>query len=86
MTKNETERLSVVETKLDYIQDDIAEIKKLLSTDYAQTKKDVEQLKEVTAPLTNFRKKLWQAIVFTAFTSAFLAIVFVEIQRYSKGA
>lgn len=61
MTAKETERLVKVETKLDYIQEDIAEIKGLLKSMSESTsaeKEKVKVLEETVAPLTAWRKKI----------------------------
>lgn len=89
MTAKETERLVIVETKLDYIQEDIAQIKKLLEGDYVKTKEslkktqaEVEELKETVRPFTQFRRKLWGYLVTATLTSAILAILYYEINKF----
>lgn len=66
MTAKETERLVKVETKLDYIQEDIAEIKDILQAMSEQTsleKEKVKVLEETVAPLTAWRRKIWAGVV-----------------------
>ncbi len=66
MTQKETERLVKVETKLDYIQEDIAEIKQMLThlTDTTSAEKEkVKILEETVAPITAWRKRIWAGLV-----------------------
>lgn len=78
-TNNEIgERVAVIEIKLDQVQNELADIKKLLTTDYAQTKQDVKELQETVDPLTKLRKKLWSVYVVTAISLAVLLTVIYE--------
>lgn len=81
-TNNEIgERVAVIETKLDQVQNELQDIKKILSDDYTQTKKRVDALEETVAPITAFRRKIWAWIVFVVFA---VGIIETLIFNYIK--
>lgn len=63
----------------------IESLHKSLNNTLEDHDKRITGLEETTAPLTKFRRKLWQLIVFTVFGAAFLAILWVEIAKFNKG-
>ena len=66
MTKQETERLVKVETKIDYMQEDIAEIKAILKEIKCDRDDEVARLKEIEetiSPFTNMRRRIWAGLV-----------------------
>ena len=88
MTAKETERLVKVETKLDYIQEDIAEIKGLLkamSESTSAEKEKVKVLEETVAPLTAWRKKIWAGLVGVIVAGALeIAILMAFFKEFTK--
>lgn len=86
MTKAETVSLTEARKDIQYMQDDLRnlnetiknlpeELVKKLDERYAK-KQEVKQIQETIAPLTTFRKRLWDMVVYAAFTSAFLAVIY----------
>lgn len=45
-------------------------------------KHELEEIKETVAPITKFRKRMWQWLIFGVFTIALTTIVLWEIQRF----
>lgn len=92
MTAKETIELAEARKDIQYMQKDLNDLKEAvrnlpdelmakLDERYAQ-KNVVEELQETIAPLTKFRKRLWQMVVFAVFTAATVAVIMWEIQRF----
>lgn len=95
MTKQETISLAEARKDIQYMQGEFKELKDAvknlpdeliakLDERYAK-KHELEEIKETVAPLTDFRKRLWQWLVFGVFTIALVLIVLWEIQRFKQG-
>lgn len=96
MTAAETKQLIEARKDIQYMQEDIKDLKeaiknlpdellKALDERYAK-KEVVDKIQETVAPFTQFRRRLWGHIVTFVFTTAFLAIVYWEINKFNKGA
>lgn len=92
MTAKETIELTEARKDIQYMQKDLIDLKEAvknlpdelitkLDERYA-SKKVVDELQETIKPLTAFRRKLWGYIVKAAFTSAFLAVLIWEVNRF----
>lgn len=92
MTQKETVSLAEARKDIQYMQGEMHELKeavknlpdeliKKLDDRYAK-KQELEEIKETVAPITKFRKRLWQYLVFGVFTIALVAIIMWEIERF----
>lgn len=92
MTKPETVLLAEAKKDIQYMQGEFKELKDavknlpdelILKLDERYAKRhELEEIIETVAPITKFRKRLWQYLVFGVFTVALIAIVMWEIQRF----
>lgn len=92
MTQKETVSLAEARKDIQYMQGEMHELKeavknlpdeliKKLDDRYAK-KHELEEIKETVAPITKFRKRLWQYLIFSVFTVALVAIIMWEIERF----
>lgn len=94
MTKPETVLLAEARKDIQYMQGEFKELKEavknlpdelILKLDERYAKKhELEEIIETVAPITKFRRRLWQYLVFGVFTVALVAIVLWEIQRFKQ--
>ncbi len=91
MTATETIELAEARKDIQYMQKDLNDLKEAvrnlpeelvnkLDERYAK-KQEVKQIQETIAPLTKFRKRVWDMIVYAAFTSAFIAVLYWNINK-----
>lgn len=94
MTKPETVLLAEARKDIQYMQGEFKELKDavnnlpdelILKLDERYAKRhELEEIIETVAPITKFRRRLWQYLVFSVFTVALVAIVLWEIQRFKQ--
>ena len=94
MTKPETVLLAEARKDIQYVQGEFKELKEavknlpdelILKLDERYAKRhELEEIIETVAPITKFRRRLWQYLVFGVFTVALVAIVLWEIQRFKQ--
>jgi DNA-binding protein H-NS len=85
-TNNEIgERVAVIETKIDQMQEKLSKIEELFTTDYAKTKHRIDAMEETIAPFTKLRKRLWQFYITTAISlSVLITIIYENFKEHIK--